>query len=745
MKRHSFTFGKPYQNNTAVWARRRLADDSGRTFKRVSPEKSDQFPEVDQDGVLLADGVGLGKTWEALAAAALIMMHRVQETKSGSKRQRVPRQPMRILVLCPPGLVTKWRSEVRQGDGFGGALEAWWKKQKHLRRSIRDTLLKPIPIRRRSDLEGLDPAYRKGKSNELVLSGGLYIASWNIPRRCLGPGHSRLRTFQSQDWDVIIVDEAHHLQARNALLALRSHRHGREQPPTLLLTATPFQLEPREMHSLLGNAVTHREERLFDKKPLSEFVGDLRAFFENDRASRRVPACKLKDACEKTLRQLVARNLPPSSRRVYHFIGADGVAKLVENFHTANAAILKKWSSRFVPGSKKFRIEYLQARFALAGGRRGRAAKGLSLTFRQMLSSPGQSRKATRKARIPDQISCYPRLDALRDWTIKVMKDNLRRSIRDGLPRKILVFTSFVGDRRTGAVSELKGVLQEAFDCSLRELKRTADWRRALAEGQSKRESFLQGIERIVKKATEDRRKTRPLDGVGDRLKQALDKHELLLAMIGRKRFRDQVYKEIRSRIAEILAPSEEGDHIGDLERKILSSERRRAKKALDTLASLDPVQTFAGTDDQKEREASGLAFQTPFFPWVLVASNVGSEGIDLQRYTRHLVHYDLEWNPAKMAQREGRGDRLGRRLNENLSVYFLIVRETYDERMLHQVIARERWHSVLLGRPVKALTRVESGNGRPERDPLVAPWLAKVDGWVLDLRPRSKYVSSGD
>jgi superfamily II DNA/RNA helicase len=94
-----------------------------------------------------------------------------------------------------------------------------------------------------------------------------------------------------------------------------------------------------------------------------------------------------------------------------------------------------------------------------------------------------------------------------------------------------------------------------------------------------------------------------------------------------------------------------------------------------------------------------GERFRGAWFPWALVASNVGAEGIDLQTYTSHLVHYEIEWNPARMEQREGRGDRLGRRLRSRLKVYFPLVAKSYEERMLHQLVARMRWHGVLLGK----------------------------------------------
>src|SRR5207245_3661432 len=43
----------------------------------------------------------------------------------------------------------------------------------------------------------------------------------------------------------------------------------------------------------------------------------------------------------------------------------------------------------------------------------------------------------------------------------------------------------------------------------------------------------------------------------------------------------------------------------------------------------------------------------------VLIATDLLSEGLNLQDATR-VVHYDLPWTPARLAQRVGRVDRLG-------------------------------------------------------------------------------------
>jgi ERCC4-related helicase len=49
--------------------------------------------------------------------------------------------------------------------------------------------------------------------------------------------------------------------------------------------------------------------------------------------------------------------------------------------------------------------------------------------------------------------------------------------------------------------------------------------------------------------------------------------------------------------------------------------------------------------NDTRNRVFAG--FNTPLEPEVLICTSVGQEGIDLHRHCRHVVHFDLAWNPA--------------------------------------------------------------------------------------------------
>ncbi len=69
----------------------------------------------------------------------------------------------------------------------------------------------------------------------------------------------------------------------------------------------------------------------------------------------------------------------------------------------------------------------------------------------------------------------------------------------------------------------------------------------------------------------------------------------------------------------------------------------------------------------------------------VLLTSDVGGEGIDLQRASI-LVNYDLPWNPMVVEQRIGRIDRIGQEA-QRIVVLNLIVSRSIEERVLQRLL----------------------------------------------------------
>jgi hypothetical protein len=114
------------------------------------------------------------------------------------------------------------------------------------------------------------------------------------------------------------------------------------------------------------------------------------------------------------------------------------------------------------------------------------------------------------------------------------------------------------------------------------------------------------------------------------------------------------------------------------------------------------------------ERDAVFRGFNSPLLPEILICTQVGQEGIDLHRHCRHVIHYDLGWNPATIEQRTGRIDRIGSKtqrerslgldhfrnegLLPGLEVALPYLAATYDERMFDRLFSRSQAFDLLTG-----------------------------------------------
>jgi hypothetical protein len=128
-------------------------------------------------------------------------------------------------------------------------------------------------------------------------------------------------------------------------------------------------------------------------------------------------------------------------------------------------------------------------------------------------------------------------------------------------------------------------------------------------------------------------------------------------------------------------------------------------------------VKGGGGSKENERRNRVFTGFNTPLLPEVLVCTAVGQEGIDLHRHCRHVIHYDLAWNPAVLEQRTGRTDRIGsktfreRELAEGIKKPFLeipvpFLAGTYDERMYEELRIRAQMFEVLTGGDLSADNR---------------------------------------
>ncbi len=76
--------------------------------------------------------------------------------------------------------------------------------------------------------------------------------------------------------------------------------------------------------------------------------------------------------------------------------------------------------------------------------------------------------------------------------------------------------------------------------------------------------------------------------------------------------------------------------------------------------------------------------FRRAVQPTILLSTEVGSEGIDLQ-FCNAIINYDLPWNPMRIEQRIGRIDRIGQK-SKKIKIRNIMCRDTIEDRILSRL-----------------------------------------------------------
>ncbi len=103
------------------------------------------------------------------------------------------------------------------------------------------------------------------------------------------------------------------------------------------------------------------------------------------------------------------------------------------------------------------------------------------------------------------------------------------------------------------------------------------------------------------------------------------------------------------------------------------------------TKAGIRSIMIMGGMKDSEKTDCL-MCFRDRNYN-VLVSTEVGSEGIDLQ-FARYEINYDLPWNPMRLEQRIGRLDRIGQE-SPNIYIFNAFCKDTIEDRILSRLYDR--------------------------------------------------------
>jgi len=549
-----------------------------------------KFIRSDRPRLLIADSVGVGKTIEA----GLIL-----------RELQARRDIRRVLIACPRPLVTeeKWRSEMKRFDERFEHLDG-----PKLRHCISEM-----------DLDGVWPQ----QYEKVILPFSLLTEEM-----LHGNGRRRKGLLQLDpppQFDLVIVDEAHHIRNTNTQRYLAIQFLCDNAEAVVFLTATPIQMSDNDLFVLLN---TLRPDLIIDQASYAAITEPNAAINQAALTARKgnpqwtaEARDALLEAAETPWGRAVLRNDPRFQEVLDSLeeIGGDRAARVqairsIEQLHTLSG-LMNRTLRRDIG-------EFTQ-----------RKPKTVLVPF-----TPEQ--KALHDAVIAAQAAIYAALHG--HQSVKFLLTTIRRQAASCI-HALAPFLKDILSRRYDELDCL-GVEEGEDEGVDLDIDRVAPTVRQLIE------DALQRAEALPCHPSEDQKFLA--------LKRILDEKQLLTNN------KVMLFSSFRHTLTYIYNALLDDDFRVGLIHGGVKDEERVALRA-----------RFEMHRDEPEALD------------VLLFSEVGCEGLDYQ-FCDCMVNYDLPWNPMRIDQRIGRIDRWGQ-TSEAVAIYNLITPETIDAEIYERCLLR--------------------------------------------------------
>ena len=530
---------------------------------------------------LLCDEVGLGKTIEAG------MVLKELRARGGAQR---------VLAIVPPNIVRQWHFEMK---------------------SKFNEFFSPLNTDTVRYLENQGHTGNPFTSYDSVLCSSRWVADPKWAKLCA-----------EADWDLVIVDEAHHA---------RSHRSGSKVETTrlyrlvrdlaapghfarrgmLFLTATPMQLDTHELYSLV---------ELLDP-----------ALFPSEEHFER------------------HRREAPGLSRLAELLSLHGFP-LPDEDPDVTVEQVSRW----------LELDEDTARQRLSAGPEERETLVAELADRHLLSEVMiRNRKAVVGGFMPRVAN---------RWSVELtLEERIALEAVEDYVEYGFQLAEGAGNRTFGFVMV---TFQKLMASSIAAIRESLSKRRERVQHTAHRGALTVG--ELTEKLDDDDDASEVIDAAGgdspgnslaelaplDRAIRALDKVTV-----------DSKARVLAGQLSTLF-------HDDPNAKVLLFTQFRATQRFLQERLSAEGwgVNVFHGQMSPKEKDAAVERFRKETVPQVLISTEAGGEGRNFQ-FCHILVNYDLPWNPMRVEQRIGRVDRIGQ---ENaVSIFNLWVKDTIEERVL--------------------------------------------------------------
>jgi SNF2 family DNA or RNA helicase len=591
----------------------RFDPHSGLSNARIEPKLHQVFiahlvANKLQPRMILADEVGLGKTIEA----GLVL-------KELSARGMVDR----VLVVCPASLQYQWQSELR--SKFNEDFEI---------------------------VDGAAAKYLGRNGANPFLARDRIICS--LP---FAANEKRAEKIVEAEWDLVIFDEAHRVRRwrpspskTNTTKAYELADELKELAPgVLLLTATPMQLHPFELYSLV---------EIVEPGMYPSF-----------------------DAYERRRKDLPALNDLMRSLKGWRTLSTHEQDRVIDKYDSWLGSALGSPPSVDLLSDDQRRDEVMDAlveHHPLAGVLvRNRKAEIGGFTRREATSYLVDL--------TPEELELY---NDITDY-IRLGYDRAQTEKQHAIGFLMVTYQKMLASSAYA--------IRESFRRRVKKLrKQLYDHRQAKSARAPSRKALLENYEDAAELSeTLDDLDALSLDP--DQLEAEIAELELLIDRLG---------QQSDSKVAELVRALDAIFEADSDEKVVIFTQFVETQAYLSAQVEHLGYRSvsFNGSLDLDQKEAVISEFREK--AQILISTEAGGEGRNLQ-FSHILINYDHPWNPMKVEQRIGRLDRIGQK--RPVFIHNLACRGTVEERVLSVLNDRIRLFTESVGSLDPILGEVEA------------------------------------